>query len=166
MAYHAMLQVEADGHNDLGIISDFDDFFLQTADQNILVLRLIDGPMLGEDIFVAEKFFPQQSHLPKRIGDVQMNQIRLEKAFFDVVEAVLVHPQHLQFANRIDFWRTDINLHMCMVLPFYLLDLEGFGHILAIADGQDNRMTFFGQRVNHSDAEVAQGGVVGRGEPT
>ena len=80
--------------------------------------------MLGEDIFVAEEFFPQQSDLSKRVGDVQMNQIRLKETLFDIVEAVLVHSQHLQFAQGIDFRRTDINLHMGVVLPFYLLDLE------------------------------------------
>ena len=124
VAFHAMLQIKTDRHDKFSIVGNLDNLFLQSADQNLLVLRLINRPMLGEDIFVAEKFFPQQCDLPKRIGDVQMNQIRLKKVLFDIVEAVLIHPQHFQFAQGIGFRRTDINLHMGMVLPFYLLDLE------------------------------------------
>ena len=45
-------------------------------------------------------------------------------------------------------------------------NLEGFRHVLAVADGEDDGMAIFRQRVNHADAEVAQGGVIGGGEPT
>ena len=55
---------------------------------------------------------------------------------------------------------------MGMVCALYFLDLEGFLHVLAVADGEDDGMAILGQCVNHADAEVAQGGVVGRGEPT
>ena len=124
MVLHAALQIEADGHDKRSIVGNPDNLFLQPADQNILVLRLIDGPMLGEDVFVAIEFLPQQSHLPKRIGDMQMNQIRLEIMLLDVFQAVLVHPQHLQFSNRVDFRRKDVYLHMGMVCTLYLLDFE------------------------------------------
>ena len=96
---------------------------------------------------------------------MQMNQVRFEETLLDVFQAVLVHSQHLQFAHDIDFRRTDVNLHMGMVLPFYLLDLEGFSHVFSVADGEDDGMAIRRQRVNHADAEVAQGGVVGSGEP-
>ena len=84
---------------------------------------------------------------------------------FNVFQAVLVHAQHLHLANGIDLWRTDIDLHMGVACTFYLLDLEGFRHVLAVTDGKDDGMAFLRQRVDHSDAEVAQGGVVGAGEP-
>ena len=166
VTFHAPLQVKADRHDKLGIIGNLDDFPLQLPDQNVLVLRLVNGPMLSKDIFVAEELLPQQGHLAKRLGDMQMNQVRLEETFFDVFQSVLVHPQHLQFSNGVDFWRTDINLHMGMVRPGNLLDLERFRHVLAVADGEDDGMAILGQCVNHADAEVAQGGIIGGREPT
>ena len=85
--------------------------------------------------------------------------------FLDVSQAILVHPQHLQLADSIDFRWTDIDLHMGVMRPCYFLDLIGLLHVLAVADGEDDGMAFLGQRVNHADAEVAQGGVVGRRKP-
>ncbi len=96
---------------------------------------------------------------------MQMHQIRLEEMLFDVFQAVLVHAQHLHLANGIDLWRTDIDLHMGVAYTFYLLDLKGFRHVLAVTDGENDGMTFLGQSIDHSDAEVAQGRVVGSGEP-
>ena len=95
-----------------------------------------------------------------------MDEVRLEEMFFDVVEAILVHPQHLQFADSVDLRRTDVDLHMGVVRPRNLLDLERFRHVLAVANGEDDRMAILGQCVNHAYAEVAQGGVVGARKPT
>ena len=95
-----------------------------------------------------------------------MNQIGVEETLLDVSQAILIHPQHLQFADDVDFRRTDVNLHMGMVCALNLLDLKGFRHVLAVADGEDDGMTIHGQCVDHADAEVAQGGVVGAWKPT
>ena len=122
--------------------------------------------MLGEDVFVAEQFFPQQSHLSEWVGDMQMNQVRIEETLFDVAEAILVYPQHLQLAQGIDPWRSDVNLHMSMARSRNLLDLERLRHVLAVADRENDRMAILGQCVNHADAEVAQGRVIRGGKPT
>ena len=53
-----------------------------------------------------------------------------------------------------------------MVYTLYFLDLEGFRHALSITDGENDGVALRGQCVNHADAEVAQGRVVGRGKPT
>ena len=79
MTFHAPLQVKAYGHDKLGIIGNLDDFLFQLADQNVLVLRLVNGPVFGENVSIAKKFLPKQGYLPKRVGDVQMNQIGIEK---------------------------------------------------------------------------------------
>ena len=42
-----------------------------------------------------------------------------------------------------------------MVRSWNLFDLEGFRHVLAIADGEDDGMANLWQRVDHADAEVA-----------
>ena len=95
-----------------------------------------------------------------------MDEVGLEEVFFDVVEAILVHPQHLQFADGVDLRWADINLHMSVVSSRNLLDLEGLRHVLAVADGEDDGMAILGQCINHTDAEVAQGRVIGAREPT
>ena len=94
-----------------------------------------------------------------------MNQVGLEETLLDVSQAILVHSQHLEFADGIDFRWTDVNLHMDMVFTNDFLNLERFRHILTIADGEDDGMALLGQCIDHADAEVAQGGVVGRREP-
>ena len=94
-----------------------------------------------------------------------MNQVGLEETFFDEIQAIIVHPQHLQFADGVDFRWTDIDLHMGVVCALDFLDLERLCHVLAIADGEDDGMAILGQRVDHADAEIAQGGVVRGGEP-
>ncbi len=86
---------------------------------------------------------------------MQMNQIWLEEVLFDVFESILVHPQHLQLANHIDLWRTDVNLNMGMVCALDFLDFKRLRHVLAIADGEDDGVARLWQRVNHADAEVA-----------
>ena len=145
MSLHATLQVEADRHNELGIIGDLDNLPLQLTDQNVLVLRLVNGPMLGKDVFVAKEFLPKQGYLPKWVGDVQMNQIGIEKVLLDVFQAILVHPQHFEFANGVDLWRTDVDLHVGVVCSGNLLDLERFRHVLAVADGKDDGMAILRQ---------------------
>ena len=97
---------------------------------------------------------------------MQVDEVRLEEVFFDVVEAILVHPQHLEFADGVDLWWTYVDLHMGVVRPGNLFDLEGFRHVLAVANGEDDGMAILGQCVDHADAEVAQGGVVGARKPT
>ena len=166
MSLHAPLQIQADRHDERSIIGNLYNLLLQLPNQNVLILWLIYRPMLCKDVFVAKESLPQQSHLPKRISDMQMDQVGFKEVLFDVFQAILVHPQHFQLAHGIDFRRTDVDLHMCMMLSLNLLDLKGFRHILAIADGEDDGMAILGQCVNHADAEVAQSGVVGGGEPT
>ena len=166
VTFHTALQIQADRHDNLGIVRNLNDFLLQPAYQNLLVLRLVDGPMLGEDIFIPEKLFPQQCHLSEWVGDVQMNQVGLKEPLLDIFQAILVHPQHLQLADGIDLWRTDVDLHVGVVCPFDFLDFKRLCHILAVADGKDDGMAILGQCVNHSDAEVTQGRVVRRGKPT
>ena len=95
-----------------------------------------------------------------------MNQVRLEETFLDVFQSVLVHPQHLQFANGVDLRWTDVDLHVGVVCSGNLLDLERSRHVLAVANGEDDGMAILGQCVNHADAEVAQGRVIRGGEPT
>ena len=95
-----------------------------------------------------------------------MNQVRLEKTLLDVFQSVLIHSQHLEFANDVNLRWTDVDLHVGVVRSRDLFDLERFRHVLAVAHGEDDGMAILGQCVNHADAEVAQGGVVGGGEPT
>ena len=95
-----------------------------------------------------------------------MNQIGIEIVLLDVFQAILVHPQHLEFANGVDLRWTDVDLHVGVVCSRNLLDLERFRHILAVANGEDDGMATLRQRVNHTDAEVTQGGIIGGGEPT
>ena len=66
----------------------------------------------------------------------------------------------------VDLWRTDVDLHMGVVSPRNLLNLERFRHVFPVAYGENDGMAILGQCVNHADAEVAQGGVVGAREPT
>ena len=58
MLLHAMLQVEADGHNKSGVVGNFYNLILQFADQNILVLWLVNGPMFSKNILVSKQFLP------------------------------------------------------------------------------------------------------------
>ena len=115
MPLHASLQVEADRHDKLGIIGNLDDFPLQFPNQNVLVLRLVNGPMLGKDVFVAKEFLPKQGYLSKRVGDMEVNQVGFEETFLDVFQPVLVHPQHLEFAYGVDLCRANVDLHVGMV---------------------------------------------------
>ena len=94
-----------------------------------------------------------------------MDQVGLEETFFDIVETILVHPKHLEFTQSVHLWRTDVNLHVGVVLPLYLFDLKRLRHVFAVANGEDDGMAFLRQCVDHADAEVAQGGVIGSGEP-
>ena len=96
---------------------------------------------------------------------MKVNQVELEETFLYVFQAILVYPQHLQFADGIDLRRTDVNLHMGVARALDFFDLERFRHILSVANGEDDGMALLGQRVDHSDAEVAEGGVVRRREP-
>ena len=96
---------------------------------------------------------------------MQMNQVGFKEVLFYVSETILVHPQHLQLANGVDLGWTDIDLHMGVVRPLNLLDLKRFRHVLTVTNGEDDGMAILGQRVDHADAEVAQGRVVGRRKP-
>ena len=58
MSFHAPLQVKAYWHDELCIIGNLDDFPLQLTDQNIIILRLVDGPVLGHDVFIAMELLP------------------------------------------------------------------------------------------------------------
>ena len=58
VSLHAPLQIQTDGHDKLGIVRNLDNLFLQPADQHVLVLGLVDGPMLGHDVFVTMEFLP------------------------------------------------------------------------------------------------------------
>ena len=94
-----------------------------------------------------------------------MDQVGLEETFFDIVETVLVHPKHLKLAQGVHLWRTDVNLHVGMVCSLNLFDIKGLRHVFAVANGEDDGVAPFGQCIDHTDAEVAQSGVVGSGEP-
>ena len=95
-----------------------------------------------------------------------MDQIGLEEMFFYITQTNLVHPQHLELAQGVVLWRTDVDLHMGVVLSLKLLDFKGLLHVLAVAHRKDDGMAILRQGVDHANAEVAQRRVVRRGKPT
>ena len=64
---------------------------------------------------------------------MQVYQIGLEEMLLHIFEAVLVHPQHFELAQRLVLRRTDVDLHMGMVYTLDFLDLERLPHVLAVA---------------------------------